>query len=382
MLRKPKPLYSKLVISNENRKLKLDFNAVVNPRQYVEGNGLIISPYSEYIPLLYLLCTSSSSYGLESSPSQTIFKTLKENLNGYTDWSRKYGGTLFYNLAYNAYQTDKKEYILRLQERMKEWIYSDYMIQLSDIFSLKNTYGTDRESTIRNINTFTRRMHQRSYNCWNSVFTSFLQGPNDPVTYASEQYYPELLAVILPENYLYMKYNLLVHNTIDLSKVIILVDRELNTAQFEKKAYRKFYQEAFLPHIMKSACDVWEVPKEFITENCFLGDVSFKGMGPIKKREIVDDMINQFCEDFVNKYGEGKEADISMNVYAVPSGDDGIFEQIRNYPLSYTYTIGSLTPTQIEIPEEPMDEEEFEEWEDDSLNPEEMEHAETASEPF
>lgn len=73
-------------------------------------------------------------------------------------------------------------------------------------------------------------------------------------------------AVILPENFYYQRLHLWARGTIDMSKVIILVDSSLEDPLLELKGLRKFYTGRLDPILKECGADVWIVPPGFIGE--------------------------------------------------------------------------------------------------------------------
>jgi hypothetical protein len=112
---------------------------------------------------------------------------------------------------------------------------------------------------------------------------------------------PRVLAVVRPEDYIWMKYNILVNNVIDLSRVIILIDGEMDTMSFENKKFKALYK-SLLPKILSTNCQIWRVPHDFITENCFLPKFKLKHRNIQKRKEEMDRVIEEFynSEEFDN----------------------------------------------------------------------------------
>jgi hypothetical protein len=106
------------------------------------------------------------------------------------------------------------------------------------------------------------------------------------------------MAVILPENYVYQKQHVLVHGTIDLSKVIVLVNRELDDTDFHNKNFRAYYRKHLLPILNEMKVEVWKVPVSFMEENCFHGNITLEATSFMDKKKEIETIY----DDFRSKY--------------------------------------------------------------------------------
>lgn len=126
---------------------------------------------------------------------------------------------------------------------------------------------------------------------------------------------PCVLPAILPENLVYQKLHILKYGTIDLLKVIVLIDSELDSTSFPSNFIRTIYRNELLPNIVQTSCTVFKVPLSFIKENCFYdktGDIFPSNL--IERRKAKQ----EFIEDF-KQYVQTREEIVTMDISALPS---------------------------------------------------------------
>ena len=112
-------------------------------------------------------------------------------------------------------------------------------------------------------------------------------------------YTPQVMAVVLPENYIYQKEYLLTHGKVDLSKVIFLVNRELDSTSFPQKNFRAFYRKHILPIIKSLNVDVWHVPTSFIEENCFHNKITLESKSFMDKKKEIECLYEEFTSRYL-----------------------------------------------------------------------------------
>lgn len=133
------------------------------------------------------------------------------------------------------------------------------------------------------------RINARTFNVSLGQLTCFLESER-----WSRVYTPQVMAVILPENYVYQKQYVLVHGKIDLSKVIVLVNRELDNTDFHSKNFRAYYRKHLLPILNELKVDVWKVPLSFIQENCLHGGIALEATSFMDKKKETEDIYHKF----------------------------------------------------------------------------------------
>lgn len=123
--------------------------------------------------------------------------------------------------------------------------------------------------------------------------SAFLRTHTDPYKYV-----PQLLAVVLPENYLYQKEYVITHGKVDLSKVILLVNRDLDNTDFHHKAFRAYYRKYILPLINELNVQVWKVPQEFIMDNCFHSKINLESKSFVGKMNELKEIYQKFRDQY------------------------------------------------------------------------------------
>lgn len=285
--KKIKPIFNQIEKTNGINEwvLSNDKNFLFFQNEFEWGaeNSLIMSPYSNFIPLIYLF-------------------NVKENL--YFNWLH-HQKDCKKNLPrmFNFSKLSIKESIQKIHTTLIQDDPVAIELILARSMYVGKNFNDDFERTFC-------RLKQRSFSTLTGMYSLFLKPVNRwtvaQIDRIPEVYSPHVLAVILPENYLYMKYKFLLEGVIDLSKVIILVDRDLNTPQFYKQPVRKLYKEMILPKIMETSCQIWEVPKEFILENCFIKDFDIKTF-PVRERKTVTKELIQKFKESINHETKSEE---------------------------------------------------------------------------
>lgn len=103
-----------------------------------------------------------------------------------------------------------------------------------------------------------------------------------------------ILACILPENLVYQKLHILSKGTIDLSKVIVFIDSELDRTSFPVTSLRTLYRTELLPKIIETSCVVFKVPLAFIMENCFYRKDSTLPLNIQERKKVKEEMLESF----------------------------------------------------------------------------------------
>jgi len=173
---------------------------------------------------------------------------------------------------------------------------SNYFIKdrnLVDV-SFSDNYASSFDQTRRSfIDGQPIRISARTFGASIGQLTCFLETERH-----SRVYTPQVMAIILPENYVYQKQHVLVHGTIDLSKVIVLVNRELDSTDFHNKNFRAYYRKHRLPMLNELKVDVWKVPVSFIEENCFHGGITLEAVSFMDKKKEIETIYDSFRNQY------------------------------------------------------------------------------------
>lgn len=282
-MRKKKKEYEKIETSGAVSSVNM-MDSLICQGSSTEDGGMMMSPYSDYIPLTYLLTSNRTNRWYNNSHIEGYYNRLNMAKGNNVD---RVEGKIIKQMLYNAFQQDGKgEAALQALYSVREWMEYDIPISMN-YMSRCIYYARSRESIGESILS-PMKISQRSYTAMSHMYSlSELK---------NEEAIPHVLAVVLPENYLYLKYKLLVDNTLDMSKVIILINKNMDTPQFECKPFRKLYRDFLKPKIEETACDVWKVPLDYIVSSCFMRGYSLMNLGMKERRVISQSLIDGFKE--------------------------------------------------------------------------------------
>lgn len=327
MKRKEKPSHSKLTPTGEVTTLEAGSRIMTNGGSPGADSPYIESPYTEYIPLHYLLCGKMN----HGSPANV---GMRENF--LNSWTKRFGKV---KAGINNVKTVVGD--------ITQWLLWDEPYNLKFDYSHVWRVGS-RATALSNINLSNcYYSNQRTYSMGHTPYSLYLR--EDGYDRLDANYNPHVLAVVLPENYLYMKYRILVDGVIDLSKVIILVDRELDTTSFKVPTFRKFYREKLQKEIMKTNCDVWEVPAEFIKSKCFIPQFTMKGIKLEERRKLKAELI----ESFIKWWKEGPTEDPFLS--RITYRDTTEWTWATGNMTGFTSTSGSTAPGGYSAGIDPID---------------------------
>lgn len=293
-------VYKKETTTGENSVGKLPYWAEIW-RGYSGGNECkqVMCPYTNFIPVLYIVSPLYSYIPRDIGGLLKNYWSVKvNNKNKIERVNKQREGSLLTSFVYYDIDDITRRGSERVTRgRINEWLLAD------DAMSLDNMYNTGCYYSMDDVlsgfpQNITKRFSQRSYSGAISPYTIMRKKltPGMP----SGEYYPHVMAVVLPENYMYVKYHLLRYNSIPLDRVVVLIDKELDSTSFPVKPFRALYKK-LLPHIMSTKCDVWKVPLEFIEENCFIDSSSVLPDNILDMEKATGALIDEFYEEFCNQ---------------------------------------------------------------------------------
>ena len=255
---------------------------------------LMACPYTEFIPLSYIMLSSGvykcSNIGEHCRQNWGIKERNSKKLTKFNNrWQNKQLSVFATAGMSGEGREISKE---NTKRRLINWLFEDRVQHLNYLErgGWKLNYRPKIVESFKEGKTcgFT----QRSYRGEISAYSLFLKNDNNNCI-------PHMLAVVLPENYMYVKYHLMVYDTIPLDKVIVLINKDLDSTSFRPAAFRTLYRELMF-HVLKSACQVWKVPHEFILENCFLHSYKLKEENIIKRKKETEELIGEFYDSINN----------------------------------------------------------------------------------
>lgn len=287
------------------------------------GGGLFMSPYTPFIPLDYVVQgTPRVSY------SNQVYRTVRNIWNPTRKYSAKiekemetrWGGKTFTSLVFSSESSvGRQEWKSNATISINNYLEYDQATDLQFIGASDRAY--DLSDLVDKFNTNgCSRIAMRNYGVGISPYSMYLR-LNPTSDWREMDAY--VLAVVLPENYMYVKYHILAHNTIPLDRIVILIDKELDGTEFPSRAARAVYKK-LLPHIMQSKCQVWKVPHSFIKENCFINNYALKNVNIKERKKEYATILDEFYKEELCSMVENQ-------------GQRGIMEQIANYPQTYSY---------------------------------------------
>lgn len=253
-----KPIFSKLETSGQLKEMMLNTfdNYTSN-----ETSEYLITPYSDLIPMVYISCTPD--YYNYYKPISTLKKVIT-------------------NKPLLKFIWDSSNNITSIKKMVNMYLYNDDPLNFNVLVQSSHAHSDYNGC----FNGWAHsRVKMRSWKAFISAFTFCVKN--------QEEYIPHIIATTLPENLEYHKLRAIAGFPVDLSKVIVLIDRELDTPRFAIKPARKMYREFFRNSLLDSCCDIWEVPLEFIIKSCFLGN--YEQTGSItQRRKAKNELIDLF----------------------------------------------------------------------------------------
>lgn len=284
--RKPRrgviPPYAKMDVLGNVKQLPIKALISTDSNESIFGNRNVICPYTNLIPIIYLGNCNRLYKRTNSINSAEIWRWDLQC--GENEALKSLGNYYLGNLSGNPGDIINK--YLKEDSRL---LFDDW-----------DNYSYHGESSFEHIGTSATYRLGNGHSNKGRVTLA-------PYTFTFEDDYdiqiPYVMAVTLPENYIYHKLSILKNGYIDLSKVIILIDRELDTPAFPNKYLRAYFREYIYPKIIETNCDVWEVPQTFIKYNCFLGRYSQTGTIE-ERRERFGELVNNFLTSNVTNNSE------------------------------------------------------------------------------
>lgn len=253
------------------------------------GTGPFTCPYTPLIPLHYLLSGRNPGpiYQPIAQEIRRSWNVRNNNTNKLAQFEKRWGGTMFSSFMSRLFGESRVDMRQHSTVSIQEWLDRDEILGTGILGYNGSTSSRETILSYFQRNKFIR-YSQNTYSGAISPYSLYLQN-------SSGRYEPHMLAVVLPENYLYVKYHLLIHNTIPLDRIVVLINKELDRGDFENQPFKKLYRE-ILPKIMKSSAQVWKVPREFIDENCFIESYKIKATNILERRREMEGIVEEFYE--------------------------------------------------------------------------------------
>lgn len=283
------------------------------------NSGITATPYSKMIPLYYLEAVTNSYGSFPQVPYETTSQTRLANISGalfgeqvkenaaivphFNKWMAENNPELtricmssYHNRSVNSNGIGllgDKEMILDSNKQGAKNIINNYLFfdRPFDVSSHGiHNYIHTVDNLIRNFFTM-KRCHfgMRTYSGYVGHFSMYINESGA----ASAQ----IIAVILQENLIYQKLHIVKYGCIDLTKVVILVNSDIDNTSYPHKPFRTLYKKFIEPEFKKYGFDVWKVPKSFIDENCFMKPYQLKSKSLPRREAEINSIIDKFIDE-------------------------------------------------------------------------------------
>lgn len=280
-----------------------EFCANLDREHSYEGRGIpkASSPFVNMIPLKILNNSFNMNYRTWSSYSSNGRRqSYNRNMADATNVDRamliadqnigvsQVVNSMIFNGTLNTVNHDSFK---RLLANNINWFIKD--ANIVDVAHYDNSASSFDHTSRAFLNGETMRINARTFSASLGQLTCFLETER-----YSRVFIPQVMAVILPENYVYQKEHVLLHGTIDLSKVVVLVNRELDDTEFHNKNFRAYYRKHLLPILNSLKVDVWKVPVSFMEENCFHGAITLEKTSFMEKKQELEGIYQGFRNQY------------------------------------------------------------------------------------
>jgi len=260
------------------------------------GTPFTMSIYSEYIPIMMLRYCNPNivplNSGLNSNAKQLFQNKDKIALN-QNNYHLLYllNMTVDYSSSSDRRDRDTFRNHLKgskitklLEEHSKLYYASDGEISLS--YLKANTKMVEKEEGLPKFTNFTYGQGLLNVRVGQPVHIDTYS-----MFYGDK---PLIVATCLPENYVYHRLRLLLGLPLDLTRVIIFIDKALESPDYPHKSVQKYYYDMLLPEILKTSCIIAKVPTWYIDTKCFVEKFSIDGQTPMEINAKKDELKKSF----------------------------------------------------------------------------------------
>lgn len=290
------PIYSNVAGRGELSEMKITLGRIssTNTDTVLGSDSLISTPFSEFIPILNVLgidCSMTDYFG--STFYQIFYPKKQSSTENVSSAYTKYKGNLGGIIGANITSRNLRELKADIKQRLNNYLISTTPITFCD----EHRHWCSRKEYILDAFKGNRKWGKFSMR----TYTGHVSHLSITLTGNSTNYIPHVLGVTLPENFMYHKYKVLKDSSLDLSKVIVLVDRELDSPQFYCPAFRALYKKEIEPYLLSTSCQIWKVPLDFIKEKCFLQPFKLSSRNIVQRKEEIQELAKEFLENFSSK---------------------------------------------------------------------------------
>lgn len=311
----------------------------LNPERYLNDPNMI-NLYTNYIPLTYLFINK-----LDYLDHSSVDFVMRNSFLNNKKIPNYFFANMFCRKMHNDNITNVNSLLDITNSNINNFInfsefaplstYIDHFVRGMGIDDFINTTLCKTSYTGRLI---------RLANLHNSLYYRYISSHSD-----DQRYIPTYISVVLPENYLYQKYHLLLTGKIDPTKVIVLVNDDVDHPTFSGSQSVRRYHKIMLNKIISQGYQTWNVPEKFILDNCFVKTFKIKEKSvreiQQKKEQLIDEFNKYMVDKYVQKTDEKHDEDKSTEVEYIRTTVSGDSHNIAIDMLtgSATYNISYST---------------------------------------
>lgn len=341
--RKIPPFFS-IKFEGKEKKLYSYWHNIGYTEEQELNASLVITPFSEYVPIEYITRLRQPRY-FHVLDDNDIKAKLPAHL--YTPENIKIMKKRWDNITSTMISRMCAPLSLENAKReIGDYLHSEYPIGI-----FNNGWNTNRSHYT--IEAFTGNSHQ--INRFYGAGYAGIVGTMMVCMSRINNLIPIIVAVTPRKNLVYQKLHMLLHGEIDLTKCILLIDRELDSPSIfpEPKWRTNVWMKHLLPWIKTLDIEAVKVPNSYIREMCFLPDLRSRVTTLEERRKEKEEIVKSFVEKLAVRCG------------AAPT-TGGIINSVMSDTIDYgTYNI-SVDPAEEEEEEieyddiwEPESESEF-----------------------
>ncbi len=251
---------------------------IINSARYepINGSTFACGVYQPFIPILYLMYWN---VGVRTAKMTFVPKLNMFEPDEILTFKRKNPGneTRAVNelLASKASFFETPSYIrthIARNFKTKKQIYQDipFLIPSPGLAINLNAISTENipVDTVKIADAFTRSGFENfALRSWRGKIGSYTLAETSYDTAEMAKFH--IMAAVLPEDYYYQALHLMWRGSLDLSRVVILVNEELEKKTFINKSLHTIYIGRLKPLIKRTAAKIFLVPDGFIQKTCF-----------------------------------------------------------------------------------------------------------------
>lgn len=105
----------------------------------------------------------------------------------------------------------------------------------------------------------------------------------------------EVITVMRPEDYVYHKIRAIMGKPMDTSRLITLVNREVDSPDYPLLGFKSLYKKYLEPQLQATKCHIWKVPRSYIDEMCFTNSkIEITDTNLYQRTQEIDKLVEEF----------------------------------------------------------------------------------------